>query len=193
MQDALVGAGLKGRVTLIASGKIANGLDMVRAFAIGADVCNSARAFLLSLGCIQALQCNTNKCPTGITTQNPHLVQGLVVEEKWKRAFLFQKNTMKNMAELVGAVGNDSPSNMRREKIFRRVTQIDRQSYLDIYPRQVPGSLLDGTAGKSLQKTWDDAGDLLKHLAGENVNCDGRMDAYLNTPPQYDIAPKSIH
>jgi len=196
VHDALVGAGLKGRVTLIASGKIASGMDMVRAFAVGADVCNSARAFLFSLGCIQALQCNTNKCPTGITTQNPHLVQGLVVEEKWKRAFLFQKNTIKNMAELVGAVGCDSPSNMRREKLFRRVSQIDRQSYLDIYPREVPGSLLDGTAGKVLQKHWDDGGDLLKYFAGAEGNMDadldgdGHMDSYFNTPPQFDIAPK---
>merc|ERR1719181_1215215 len=95
--DSLVGAGIRPQVSIIVSGKIANGFDMVRVFAMGADVCNAARSFLFSLGCIQALQCNTNKCPTGITTQNPELVKGLVVEEKWKRVYLYQKNTLQNM------------------------------------------------------------------------------------------------
>merc|ERR1719454_946649 len=105
VHDYLVGAGLRHKVTVIVSGKIVTGFDMARVHALGADVCNAARPFLFSLGCIQALQCHSNKCPTGITTQNPDLVKGLVVEEKWKRVYLYHKNTIANMAEVVGAIG----------------------------------------------------------------------------------------
>lgn len=81
----LVGAGLResqdksqSKIALIASGKILTGMSMYRTFALGADVCNAARSFLFSLGCIQALKCATNTCPTGITTQDPKLSWGLV-------------------------------------------------------------------------------------------------------------------
>lgn len=81
----LVGAGLrdpsdksKSKIALIASGKVLTGMSMYRNFALGADVCNAARSFLFSLGCIQALKCSTNTCPTGITTQDPKLSWGLV-------------------------------------------------------------------------------------------------------------------
>merc|ERR1739845_37180 len=100
---------------------------------MGADACNAARPFLFSLGCIQALQCNTNKCPTGITTQNPELVKGLVVDQKWMRVYLYHKNTMATMAEVVGATGVDNPSHVRREMIWRRISQTERRSYLDLY------------------------------------------------------------
>jgi glutamate synthase domain-containing protein 2 len=85
IHSVLVGVGLrnpidksKSRVALIASGKVLTGFSMYKNFALGADVCNAARSFLFSLGCIQALKCNTNTCPTGITTQNPELSWGLV-------------------------------------------------------------------------------------------------------------------
>lgn len=167
VHDALVAAGLRKQVKLIVSGKILTGTDMVRVFAMGGDVCNAARSFLFSLGCIQALQCNTNKCPTGITTQNPRLVKGLVVEEKWKRVYLYHKNTVHNMAELVGACGVDNPTHVRREKMWRRVNQEERINYLKIYPRAVPGSLLKGKAREELQSAWDDAGMLNDFFAGK--------------------------
>ena len=64
-----------------------------------ADICNAARGMLLSLGCIQALRCNSNKCPTGIATQDPGLVRGLVVEEKDKRVANFQMETVRSAAD----------------------------------------------------------------------------------------------
>jgi glutamate synthase domain-containing protein 2 len=85
IHSVLVGAGLrnpvdksKSKIALIASGKVLTGFSMYKNFALGADVCNAARSFLFSLGCIQALKCNTNTCPTGITTQDPELSWGLV-------------------------------------------------------------------------------------------------------------------
>ena len=80
--DALRGFDLKKEIKVIASGKIVFGFHMFRALALGADVCNSARAMMLSLGCIQALECNKNTCPTGIATQKPELVKGLSVKEQ---------------------------------------------------------------------------------------------------------------
>merc|ERR1711990_677653 len=147
LHDSLVGAGIRHKKAVIASGKIVTGMDMARAFAMGADVCNTARSFLFSLGCIQALQCNSNKCPTGITTQNPELVKGLIVEEKWKRVYLYHKNTIQNMADVIGSAGVDNPTQIKREKIFRKVSHTGQwMNYNQIYPRQEIGSLLNGTA-----------------------------------------------
>jgi len=186
VHDAMVGAGLRHKVTLIVSGKIVTGKDMVRAFAMGADVCNAARSFLFSLGCIQALQCNTNKCPTGITTQNPELVKGLVVESKWQRVYLYHKNTIKNMAEVVGATGVDSPSNVRRENYNRRVTQDVLKTYLQIYPRETPGAFHEGKGMMLYQDYWDDAGLLLDQLEGKEIPREGRVGPpYLNTVAPY--------
>jgi len=186
VHDALVGAGLRDRVTVIVSGKITTGFDMARAFALGADVCNSARAFLFSLGCIQALQCNTNKCPTGITTQNPDLVRGLVVEEKWKRVYLFHKNTMRNMAEVVGAAGIEDLAWFPREKIVRRVSHEERKNYLELYPRLPCGSLVEGTAPTRYQDLWDDAGLLLQQLDGRTpARCGQVGPPYLDRKPPY--------
>jgi hypothetical protein len=165
--DLLVGAGLRDRVAIICSGKITTGFDMARAFALGADGCNAARPFLFSLGCIQALQCNSNKCPTGITTQNPDLVKGLVVEEKWKRVYLYQKNTLRNMREVLGAAGVDDPSQLRREKINRRISHAETKTYLDFYPRAEPSSLIYRGAPEKYQQLWENAGLLLDQMSGK--------------------------
>jgi hypothetical protein len=188
LHDSLVGAGIRHKITVIVSGKIVTGMDMARAFAMGADVCNAARAFLFSLGCIQALQCNSNKCPTGITTQDPRLVQGLVVDEKWKRVANYHKNTIKNMAEVLGAAGVDDPACFPREKIIRKVnlTEGTRKNYLELYPRLVPGSLLDGTAPQRYQDLWDDAGLLLEQLEGRTPARPGKVGPpYLAQVPPY--------
>ena len=83
--SALTGAGVRDRTKLFVSGKILSGFHMLRALALGADACNSARGMMFALGCIQSLSCNTNRCPTGITTQNPALMKGLDVADKSER------------------------------------------------------------------------------------------------------------
>src|SRR6185436_18950760 len=89
MQDAVVATdnayrrhGVRDRITIIAAGRVANGADAALAMALGADLVNVARAFLFSLGCIQALRCHTNECPTGVATQSAWRQRGLVLEEK---------------------------------------------------------------------------------------------------------------
>ena len=92
--NALVGVGLREKIKLGASGKIITSFDMVRAFALGADWCNSARGFMMSLGCIQSLSCHTDLCPTGVATQDPTRQRALVVPEKALRVRNFHHATL---------------------------------------------------------------------------------------------------
>ena len=139
--DALVGYDLKDRVKLIASGKIISGFDMVRAFALGADACNSARAMMMAIGCIQALKCNTNHCPVGVATQDKGLMKGLDVQDKSVRVANYHKETVKSFVEMMGAAGLSSPDEINRSHINKRLTRTVVQTYSEIYPEPKPGSL----------------------------------------------------
>ncbi|KAJ3353164.1 hypothetical protein HDU83_007144 [Entophlyctis luteolus] len=158
----LRGAGIRDEITVIASGKILSAFSIVRAFALGADVCNSARAFLFSLGCIQALKCNSNKCPTGITSSDPKLVQGLDILDKSKRVYRFHNSTLHMAMELIGAMGLDSPAKLEPRHIMKRVSVSHVASFEELYPSVEPGSLLAGSAPNHFQKLWDDAVAKLK-------------------------------
>src|SRR5690625_7037377 len=103
--DTLKGYDLKKYIKVIASEKIMSSFHIARALAIGADLCNSARAMMLAIGCIQALQCHLNTCPTGIATQNKQLMKGLDVENKAMRTYQFHKNTMKSFGALISDAG----------------------------------------------------------------------------------------
>ena len=103
---------LRDRIRIIASGKAVSAFSIIKFIALGADICNSARGFMFSLGCIQALRCNTNECPTGVATQNKGLVKGLVVVEKSERVYNFHKNTVHAVKELLGASGHTHPSEL---------------------------------------------------------------------------------
>ncbi len=96
---------IRDKIRVICSGKIISGYSILRAVALGADICNSARGFMFSLGCIQALRCNNNECPTGVATQNKMLMKGLVVTDKSERVFNFHKNTLHSANELLAAAG----------------------------------------------------------------------------------------
>ena len=104
VHNSLVGVNLRDKIRIIASGKVATGFDMVEKIALGADMCNSARGMMMSIGCVQSKQCNANTCPTGVATQNQRLQRGLVVEDKKHRAANFHKNTMRSFCEIVGAM-----------------------------------------------------------------------------------------
>src|SRR5207245_5974917 len=88
VHSALIGINARGRVRIGAAGKIATAFDMARAMSIGADWCNSARGFMFALGCIQSLSCHTDRCPTGVTTQDPSRARALVVPLKTERVSL---------------------------------------------------------------------------------------------------------
>ena len=141
--NALVGAGLRDRIRIIASGRIMTGFHMVRALAMGADLCASARGFMFSLGCIQALRCNTNACPTGIATQNPALIHGLDVSDKRVRAMRYQQATVHGFMEMLGAMGLDRPDQLAPHHIFRRVDDLRVRNLAELYDYLEPGQLLD--------------------------------------------------
>lgn len=110
---------LHGEIKIIASGKVLTAASLMKMLAMGADVCNSARGFLFSIGCIQALRCNTNTCPTGITTHDRGLVRGLVVSEKSERAANFHRNTLLTLMELLAACGVDHVEDIGMKHFMR--------------------------------------------------------------------------
>ena len=143
VHNALVGVGLREEVKLIGSGKIISGFHMIRALALGMDLCASARAWMFALGCIQSLRCNANTCPTGITTQNPALTWGLDVTDKTQRVASYHRNTMTGFGELLGAMGLNHPDELRPEHIFRRVDDLLIRNMSELYEYLEPGQLLD--------------------------------------------------
>lgn len=143
VHNSLVGFGLRDRIRVIASGKIVTGFDLVARFAIGADICNSARGMMLALGCIQALRCNSNTCPAGITTNDPDLAEGLDVADKGKRVASYHHETLKSAREIIGAMGLKSPAELRPWHLMRRTGPTDVKHYGELYEFLEPGSLLD--------------------------------------------------
>jgi glutamate synthase domain-containing protein 2 len=143
VHDALRGFGLRKHIRIIASGKVHTGFDLVRNFAIGADMCNGARAMLLAIGCIQALECNTNTCPTGVATQNPKLSDGLDVNDKKVRVLNYHHETVKACVELMSAAGIKHSKDLHRSHIYRRVSANQIQTYAEMFPYLLRGSLLE--------------------------------------------------
>lgn len=143
VHNCLVGFNLRHRITVIASGKVTSGFDVIKRLALGADVVNSARAFMLALGCIQALRCNNNSCPTGVATQDPSLVAGLWVPSKRKRVHAFHDHTVESVAEILGSMGIESTRDLRPWHLMRRVGVAEVKSYSELYEYLKPGALLE--------------------------------------------------
>lgn len=144
VHDTLRGYNIRDKVKLIASGKVLTGYHIIRAMALGADTCNSARAMMMALGCIQALVCNTNRCPTGVATQDKWLMAGLVVEDKKQRVANYHRDTIESAIELTAAAGLGDPHEITRGHISRRVFMNQVRSFEDIYPGTPAGALLKG-------------------------------------------------
>ena len=107
VHNALIGAGLRDRIRIGASGKLVTGYDLCRIYALGADFAMIARGFMFAVGCIQARSCHTNRCPTGISTQDPLRQRAVVVPVKAERVANFHRNTLRAVAEVLGAAGLD--------------------------------------------------------------------------------------
>lgn len=140
--DTLNGYDLKKEIKVIASGKVFNGFHIARLIAIGADMVSMARAMMLATGCIQALQCHTNTCPTGVATQDKRLMKGLVVEDKARRVANLHEATIKSFIELMAASGVVSADELSRKHINRRIGATQVLKYSDIYPEVPIGQYL---------------------------------------------------
>jgi len=154
IHNALVGIGVRDQIRIIVSGKIATGFDMISMLALGADLCASARAFMLSLGCIQALQCEKNTCPTGIATQNKRLMWGLVADEKKLRVANFHVLTIRSFLEILGAMGISRPKELSPLHVFRQSESGIARRYSDIYHYLEPGDLLKTDLPKDFSHDW---------------------------------------
>lgn len=154
VHNALVGIGLRSEIRVIASGKVSTGFDIARLVAIGADTCNSARAMMFALGCIQARRCNNNDCPTGVATQNPALVAGLDVDDKTERVFRFQRATVHAFLELLGAAGFDEPNDLKPEHVHRRLDFHKSVNYAELFGYLRHGELLADTIPPSWASPW---------------------------------------
>jgi len=153
--DLLNGAGIRNNVKVICSGKVLSGFSIVRNLSIGADMCNSARAMMFALGCIQALKCHTNRCPTGVTTQDERLMAGLVVEDKAERVFNYHQKTVNVALEILGAAGVSRKNWIDRSHIMLRTSGINSSSLKEHFVPEENGSLIEGKAKPALQAIWD--------------------------------------
>lgn len=157
LHNALVGTNLRDKIRIIASGKVTTGFALASKLALGADMCNSARGMLFALGCIQALRCNTNACPTGVATQDPALVKGLVVSDKATRVANFHKSTIHSFLEVIAACGLSHPSDLRPWHIQRRITSTEVKHYGELYAYIEPGELLRAVPPMSYSRSWNAA------------------------------------
>ncbi|MBZ0123757.1 MAG: FMN-binding glutamate synthase family protein [Roseovarius sp.] len=118
--------GLKDRIRIVASGKLINPGDVAWAICAGADFVTSARGFMFALGCIQAMRCNRNTCPTGVTTHDPRLQKGLVVEDKKDKVARYAARIVEEVEMIAHSVGVAEPRQMRRRHV--RIVQADGSS-----------------------------------------------------------------
>lgn len=153
--DSLNGFGIKEQIKIIASGKVITGFDIVRTLSLGADLCNSARGMMFALGCIQALECHNNTCPTGVATQNPDLMKGLVPEEKSIRVARFQHETVKSAMDLMASAGLSHPDEVTRDVITTRIDRNKVETFAEIFPELETGCLLfESTVPKEFLYFW---------------------------------------
>jgi len=136
--DILVLYNLRERIKIIVSGKLITPADVTWALCAGADLINSARGFLFALGCIQSMKCHQNTCPTGITTHNPRLQRGLVIEDKVERVFNYANSMASEVSTLCHACGVNEPRQLQRA--HARIVREDgfSVSLADIFPNQKP-------------------------------------------------------
>lgn len=157
VHNSIVGIGLRDKVKIIAAGKVTSGFAMARLLSIGADACNSARAMLMAVGCIQARRCNNNTCPVGVTTQDPELVAGLVVEDKAPRVARFHDATVHSFLELIAAAGCAHPDDLRPWHVTRRVSPTEVRHYGELFSYMKPGALLGHDLPKDFARAWRNA------------------------------------
>lgn len=153
VHSALIGVNLRDRVKLGASGKITSAFDIARVMALGADWCNAARGFMFAVGCIQSQQCHTDRCPTGVATQDPVRQRALVVPDKSARVASFHKETLKALGELIAAAGLDHPRELRAHHFVRRLGQ-GTVTFAELYRTLDPGELLTGSDDPRFSEHW---------------------------------------
>lgn len=194
VHNTLVGINLRDRIKLGASGKIITAFDMVRAMALGADWCNSARGFMFSVGCIQAQACHTDMCPTGVTTQDPERQKGLVVADKSVRVRNFHANTLQALSELLGAAGLSHPGELRPHHIVKRIANGEVRVLSSLFPDLERGELLAGKFRLNLFRTaWPMAqAESFAPLYSLSAALSGNAEGILPAKQTQDSPPSTV-
>ncbi|MEO5652402.1 MAG: FMN-binding glutamate synthase family protein [Marmoricola sp.] len=143
VHNALVGAGLRDQVKVGASGKVTNGIDIVKRLVQGADYTNSARSMMMAVGCIQAQLCHTNTCPVGVATQDPRRQRALDVPDKTDRVFHYQRECVQQAVQVMGSMGVSGPAQLRPHMLRRRVDHVEVRSYAELYRHLEAGELVE--------------------------------------------------
>ena len=143
VHNTLKGVNLREKIKIGCAGKVVSAFDISRMMALGADWCNSARGFMFSLGCVQAQTCHTGNCPTGVTTQDAHRQQALVVPDKAERVYQYHEKTLEALKEMVQAAGLQHPQDITAFHISQRVSEGEVRLLANVVPRVKAGSLLD--------------------------------------------------
>jgi glutamate synthase domain-containing protein 2 len=145
VHNTLVGLNRRGPIRIGAAGKVVTAFDLIRTIAIGADWCNSARAYMFAIGCIQSQTCHTDKCPTGVATQDEVRQRALVVPDKAERVHQYHQNTLKALKEMLSAAGLAHPEQLGPEHVIRRVSSTEVRSLAALHHFVRAGELLGDT------------------------------------------------
>ncbi|MBP1852831.1 FMN-binding glutamate synthase family protein [Rhizobium halophytocola] len=157
MRNALVGSGLKPKIRLAASGKVYSGMGIAYNMAMGADWCNAARAFMMSVGCIQAQRCHTGTCPTGVTTQDPARMRALVPQVQAERAARFHAKTLESLADMVAAAGLTHPAELSPHNVMHRQGPEKANTMDNIYAFLPERILIDAPQDTIYADWWEAA------------------------------------
>lgn len=158
VHHCLIGCKLRNKISLIASGKIVDGFDMLQKIALGADICSVARPMMFAVGCIQAMRCHTGHCPTGVTTQDPKRVKAIHVDTKALHVKNYHNVTINSFLKLVGALGIDHPNQLNSSLIWTRIANQQVITFAKLFPEVLPGALLyPATVPDYLAEDWQQA------------------------------------
>lgn len=154
VRNALVGTGLRSKVKIAAAGKVYSGSGLAHNLALGADWCNAARAFMFSIGCIQAQRCHLGTCPTGITTQDPGRQRGLVVDVQAERAARYHEKTVYALSDIVASAGLLHPEELQPHHLVHRIGSTDAKLFDSIYRFLPENALVDAPEDTHYADWW---------------------------------------
>ena len=154
VNNVLTGAGLRDKIKIGAAGRIVSAFDIASVLAIGADWANAARGFMFALGCVQSLSCNTNRCPTGVATQDRLRQMALDVPDKAQRVYGFHRLTLASLSQMLAAAGLTHPSDLGPQHLVRRISATEIKQFNHLHVFLEPGVLLTGTAGGFYGENW---------------------------------------
>jgi len=146
VHNVLVGAGLRERVKIGVAGRLISAFDLATVLAIGADWTNAARGFMFALGCIQSMNCHTNRCPTGVATQDLSRQRALVVPDKAERVRRFHDRTVSALADMLAAAGLTHPDELQPHHVAHRVSSTEVRQFDQVHMYLKTGALLQPAA-----------------------------------------------